>query len=97
MPASVHVVARFVPRQGKEDAVKAVLSAAMVLSRRELGCYQYDLLVSATEPREYCVIERWEGNASLDAHLETEHARRMLSDLETLVETPPDIRRYRSA
>jgi len=97
MSASVHVVARFVARPGKETAVKAVLNAAIAPSRRELGCYQYDLLVSANEPREYCVIERWEGDVSLDAHLETAHARRMLADLETLVETPPDIRRYRFA
>jgi quinol monooxygenase YgiN len=95
MATSVHVVARFVARPGKEAALKAVLNAAIAPSRRELGCYQYDLLVSANEPREYCVIERWEGDGSLDSHLETAHARRMLADLEALVETPPDIRRYR--
>ncbi len=97
MAVSVHVVARFVARSGQEDAVKAVLNAAIAPSRRELGCYQYDLFVSANEPREYCVIERWDGDASLDRHLETAHARRMLTELETLVETPPDIRRYRFA
>jgi quinol monooxygenase YgiN len=97
MPASVHVIARFVPRAGKEEALKAVLAAAIAPSRRELGCYQYDLFVSANEPREYCVVERWDGDASLDGHLETAHARRMRAELETLVETPPDIRRYRVA
>jgi quinol monooxygenase YgiN len=97
MPASVHVIARFVARAGKEDALKAVLNAAIAPSRRELGCYQYDLLVSPGTPREYCVIERWEGDAALDGHLETAHARKMLAELEPLVETPPDIRRYRFA
>jgi quinol monooxygenase YgiN len=97
MPASVHVVARFVAKSGKEDALKAALTAAMPATRQELGCYQYDLLVSATEPREYCFVERWEGDKALDQHLEMAHVKKMLADIEALVESPPDIRRYRIA
>jgi len=95
MAASVHVVARFVAQQGKEDALKAALTASVAPSRRELGCYQYDLLVSPVDPREYCFIERWDGEASLDRHLETSHARHLIAELESLVESAPDIRRYR--
>ena len=97
MPASVHVVARFVAKSGKENALKAVLTAAMSPTRRELGCYQYDLVVNAGEPREFCFLERWEHDQSLDEHLATAHARQMLADVEPLVESPPDIRRYRVA
>jgi quinol monooxygenase YgiN len=97
MAASVHVLARFVAKPGKEQALKAVLTAAMAPTRRELGCYQYDLLVNAGDPREFCFVERWEHERSLDDHLATPHAKQMLSDVEGLVESPPDIRRYRSA
>jgi quinol monooxygenase YgiN len=95
MPSTVHVLARFVARAGKEEELKAALTAAVAPSRRELGCYQFDLLVSLAEPREYCVVERWEGTAALEHHLQTPHAKKMLSDVENLVELPPDIRRYR--
>ena len=97
MPSTVHVLARFVAKAGKEEALKSVLSAAVAPSRRELGCYQYDLMVSANEPREYCFVERWDGTAALEQHLETPHAKKLLSDVENLVESPPDIRRFRLA
>ena len=45
MAATVHVLARFAAQPGKEDALKAVLIALVPPTRRELGCYQYDLLV----------------------------------------------------
>jgi len=97
MAATVHVLARFVAKAGKEEALKSALSAAVAPSRRELGCYQYDLMVSANEPREYCFVERWEGAAALEQHLETPHAKKLLADVENLVESPPDIRRFRLA
>ena len=97
MSASVHVFARFVAKPGKEDALKAVLTAAVSPTRRELGCYQYDLLVNASDPREFCFAERWENDRSLDDHLAMPHTRQMLTDVEALVESPPDIRRYRVA
>ena len=95
MPATVHVLARFVAKAGKEDARQSALTAAVPPTRRELGCYQYDLLVNANEPGEYCFVERWDDDAALDQHLEMPHVRKMLSEVENLVESPPDIRRYR--
>jgi quinol monooxygenase YgiN len=97
MPATVHVLARFVAKSGKEDALKAALTAAIAPTRQELGCYQYDLLVGTTDAREYCFVERWDGELALERHLAAPHTKRMLSEVEALVESPPDIRRYRFA
>jgi quinol monooxygenase YgiN len=95
MSATVHVVAHFVAKAGKEDALRGVLSALVPPARRELGCYQYDLLRNAAEPRDFCFVERWEGDKELDQHLLTEHVKSMLRQVEGLLESPPDIRRYR--
>lgn len=94
MPATVHVVARFVAKPGKEEALKGVLSALVAPARRELGCYQYDLLVSSTDPRELCFVERWEGDRALDQHLETEHVKTALRQVDGLLDREPEIRRY---
>ena len=94
MPATVHVIARFTAKAGKEDELKAVLTALVPPTRRELGCYQYDLLAEAADPREFCFVERWDDNEALDQHLETEHLKKALAAIEDLVATPPDIRRY---
>jgi quinol monooxygenase YgiN len=94
MAATVHVLARFEAQPGKEDALKGVLIALVPPTRRELGCYQYDLLVSRTDPRQFCFVERWDDEAALDQHLETEHVKKALDRIQDLVEAPPEIHRY---
>ena len=95
MPATVHVLARFTAKAGKEDSLKTSLTALIPPTRRELGCYQYDLLVDVAEPRQLCFVERWDDDAALDQHLQTTHVKQMLKQVEDLVESPPEIRRYR--
>lgn len=95
MPATVHVVARFLAKSGREEAVKTALSTLVAPSRREIGCYQYDLLVNPKEPRDFCFVERWESDRALDEHSATEHVRKAIADVEELIDAPPDIRRYR--
>lgn len=94
MAASVHVVARYQAKAGKEDEVKGVLIALIAPSRRELGCYQYDLLRNPGDPRDFCFVERWEDDKTVDQHGTTAHVKTATAQLEGLVEVPPDIRRY---
>jgi quinol monooxygenase YgiN len=95
MPATVHVIARVRAKEGKEEALKAVLVALVPASRRELACYQYDLLQSAADPRDFCFVERWDGEAALDQHAKSEHVTRAGAQMADLVEAPPEIRRYK--
>ena len=95
MGATVHVIARFLAKAGKEDALQKVLTALIAPSRREIGCYQYDLLINPKDPRDMCFVERWDNDAALDRHAETEHLKQGREQFEGLVEAPPDIRRYR--
>jgi quinol monooxygenase YgiN len=94
MPGTVHVVARFLARGGKEQALKSVLNMLVAPTRRELGCYQYDLLENPNDPRDFCFVERWEHHRAVDEHAESTHVKQALRDVEGLVEAPPDIRRY---
>ena len=94
MPSTIHVVAKFVAKPGKEDALKAVLVGLVPPTRRELACYQYDLLVNAAAPREFCFLERWDGDRAFDQHLESAHVKKALADMESLVDAQPDIRRF---
>ena len=94
MSATVHVVARYIAKSGKEEALKAVLLGLVAPTRRELGCYQYDLLINPQDPREFCFVERWEDDKSLDLHAASKHLTVARSDVEPLVEAPPDVRRY---
>lgn len=94
MAATVHVVARVRAKEGKEDALKTVLASLVPPSRRELACFQYDLLQSTVDPRDFCFVERWDGVQALDQHAASEHVRRAGEQMRDLVEGPPDIRRF---
>lgn len=94
MSATIHVVARFTARAGKEDELRAVLIALVPPTRRELGCYQYDLMVEMHDPQRFCFVERWDDEEALEQHLRTDHMAQALRQLEDLVVEPPDIRRY---
>jgi quinol monooxygenase YgiN len=94
MAATVHVLARYVAKAGKEDALKSVLIGLVPPTRRELGCYQYDLLEDSSDAKQFCFVEKWDDAAALDQHLATSHMKAALVQVEALVETPPDIRRY---
>lgn len=94
MAATIHVLVRFVAKAGKEVELRAILTALVPPTRRELGCYQYDLLVETADPRQFCFVERWDDAEALDQHLETRHLKAALEQIEGLVESPPDIRRY---
>jgi quinol monooxygenase YgiN len=94
MSATVYVVGRFVAKAGKEEQLKTVLNSLIAPTRREIGCYQFDLLESSTEPREFSIVERWDGKRGLDQHLASDYVQGALAKVEPLVEEPPDIRRY---
>jgi quinol monooxygenase YgiN len=95
MAATVHVVARFLAKPGKEDEVKTILLALVAPSRREVDCYQYDLLLNPTDPRDFCFVERWGHDAALDQHSQTSHVKTARAQVDDLCEVPPDVRRYR--
>ena len=95
MPQQVHVVARFLARQGQEDALRRVLAELIAPTRQESGCRQYDLLSNPGNGRDLCFVERWESDDALNRHLETAHVKRALAATADLIELPPDVRRYR--
>jgi len=95
MATTVHVLARFLAKSGKEEALQTALISLVVPSRREVDCYQYDLLVNPADPRDFCFVERWDSDRALDQHAQTAHVKTALAQVEGLVEVPPDIRRYR--
>lgn len=94
MAATIHVLARYVARPGQEAALKAALTSLVAPSRREIGCYQYDLLEDSSDNRQFCFVERWDDARALDRHRDTAKIRAMFEQIEGLVESPPDIRRF---
>ena len=94
MAATVHVIARWLAKPGKEDELRAVLTGLIPPSRREIGCYRYDLLRNLADPRDFCFVERWEDEKAFAQHGATAHVKAAQSQTQELVDGSPDVRRY---
>jgi quinol monooxygenase YgiN len=74
--AKVHVIARFVAREGRENQLRALLQGMLTPTRAESGCESYLLYESDSRGRFY-LYEIWESQAALDRHLATPHFQRL--------------------
>jgi quinol monooxygenase YgiN len=94
MPSTIHIVARFRAKAGQEAALKDLLLSLVAPSRRELGCCQYDLLQSSTNPAEFCFVERWETEKALEQHGASAHVAKARARFADLIDGEPDRGRY---
>ena len=94
MAATIHMIARFRAKAGKEEALKNVLLTLVAPTRREIGCYQYDLLQGYKNPGEFCFVERWDTERALEQHINSDHLKKALADAAELTEGPGEGGRY---
>ncbi len=92
----VRVIARFAV---KPDQVKAFVAAAREAlvepSRRDAGCIQYDLCQDTGDPGRFAMIEAWESEEALDAHLAQPWLREAVNRLLPMGAEPPSVQRLR--
>ncbi len=69
------VVARWVAKEGEEEAVEELLRANAEASRRERGCRMFTVQRSLSEPRTYLLYEQYDDEAAFAAHRVSEHFR----------------------
>jgi quinol monooxygenase YgiN len=73
------------------DALVAVLSKYVVLTRMQPGCRNIDLCASATQPGRYLVIHKWDSIAAQRAHFDSEVMVEMATSCNGLLTSAPDI------
>ena len=71
--ADLLVVAVITAKPGSEEVVGTALASLVEPTRAEEGCLAYDLYRSAADPAAFVTVERWRGQADLDAHMGTPH------------------------
>jgi quinol monooxygenase YgiN len=87
----VTVVATFQARPGRENELKAALTALVEPTRKEAGCINYDLHQSPDDPTNFLFHENWASKAHLDAHLQSAHLKALLPRVPELAIAPPEI------
>lgn len=71
----------------KSENRKPLIEAAtelVELSLHDKGCVDYDLYGSLTNDDHLLIYETWESQADLEAHMASEHFRRLVPRLEQL-------------
>lgn len=91
---SIRVVAHITARPETVDETRDLLLSLIEPTRAESGCVTYELMQNTTDPTDFTFVEEWTSDAALDAHLETEHLKRVAAMGADLFAAPPDIRRY---
>jgi quinol monooxygenase YgiN len=91
---TLRVIARVKARPGKVNELLSVLSSLIEPTRKEPGCFSYELLQNNEDPTDLTLIEEWQNNTALESHFATKHFKDALTKLPNLVAAEPDIRRY---
>jgi quinol monooxygenase YgiN len=92
---TVTVVALFVAKPGKEEAVRRAIEAVIAPTRAESGCINYDLHQSTEDPSIFMLYENWKSKKELDEHLAMPYLKELLAKADDLLAKPIDINLYR--
>jgi quinol monooxygenase YgiN len=88
---AVIVIARVSPRPDTLAEFTALLTEVQEASRRDDGCLNYGYYTSIDDPNSFIAVEEWRDMPALEAHLRTDHVRRLIEALPGNVAAPPEI------
>jgi quinol monooxygenase YgiN len=84
----------FDARPGCEEQLAATLARYVVLTRAEPACRNVDLVASATQSGRFLVVEKWDSEAAVRAHLDSPLMTDMARDAVALLAGKPAIDLY---
>jgi quinol monooxygenase YgiN len=94
--SSVRVVATFTVKPDKVEGVGRIALEALVRpSRKDPGCLRYDLCQDLSEPTRFAMIEEWESEAALEAHLAQPWLNKAIEQLGPMLAGRPVVARMR--
>ncbi|MFQ6132910.1 MAG: putative quinol monooxygenase [Armatimonadota bacterium] len=87
----VKLIARLKARAGQEELLTDALRKLSTPSRQEAGCLEYVVCRGRDDPATLLVLEEWESQAALDAHMETPHFQAFLAEAGDALEGEPEL------
>ena len=82
--AEVVVVGSFVAREGKEDEARSAFESLVDPTHAEDGCILYALHQGHDDRRRFVFVERWASEDAINAHLESDHVKDLLTKADDL-------------
>ena len=90
----LRVVAHLTSKPETVAETREALEGFIDPTRAEAGCIYYELMQNNDDPTDFTFVEEWTTDAALDAHLQSDHIRKLQSQADDLLSAPPDVRRY---
>jgi quinol monooxygenase YgiN len=89
------IVAQFTVLPGKIDALMKEVKPLIEATRKESGCITYILHQDIKNPDNFAFIEHWRDQASVDAHMRSDHFKTIGPKLNELWAARPTIHFYK--
>jgi quinol monooxygenase YgiN len=79
---------------GQEDELGRRLKTLVAATSREPGCKQYDLCRSLSDPALWILLETWDSEDDLEAHVNTPHFQTFAANKSEVLLGSPDSYRF---
>ena len=79
-------------KDGQNAAFAEYMREMIALTKEEDGCIAYDLYEAVDGSKKCVMVELWENKEKLDAHMESEHFKRLIPPAEEFKAEPSNIR-----
>ncbi|HYP25393.1 MAG TPA: putative quinol monooxygenase [Blastocatellia bacterium] len=96
MSDKLTVIARMKAKPGMEEELKRELLGLVPPTRAEEGCINYDLHQSLQDASRFLFHERWESEAHLKTHSQSEHIRRFRARAADLLDGATEIELWKA-
>ncbi len=84
----LYIFARFEPKPGKREELRAVIEAVVPLSRAEPGCVRIHFYQSILEPLCYWIHSTWQDEAAFELHATLPHTEHFVKAASELISHP---------
>lgn len=95
MPLMIKVVAKQFVKAGKlEEFLPVAKTLVEETNKKDAGCIKYEMYQDLSNPLIVTVIEEWESDTALDAHMKSAHFQGLIPTITDLCDKPAEINLY---
>lgn len=91
----IQVVAKSFPKPDQVEHVIGLYTELVELTRAETGCISYELHQDVKNPEILAMIEVWASMEALQAHLESEHFKRIVPEIKQFMVRETELNIYK--
>lgn len=92
----IKVVAKQLVKEGRLDEFLPIAQQLVEeTNKKDAGCIKYEMYQDLSNPLTVTVIEEWENDAVLDAHMKSAHFQSLIPKIGALCDKPSEINLYK--